>query len=244
MRQYKIIARILLILPIISVAFALPIVQETCQLCGDVVPDPVPVMTMSAKRGVGGEKQSDESLSGKPGSLSATPPPSGSAQLESDPGSMNEHALPQNPTLSAAPDYGSMDPIQAGTGEIQEVSPELTNSPSLNRWLPSPESSASFASVNSDGYLGSSESGRSVAPVVPVDSDDHPVSSLSMEKPRSKSFLSKVFGKFKKIKFWRRNSRPGPVRDVVNATQRELQGLVNTGAYVSASSLESQTFYL
>ena len=214
MRQYKIIARILLILPIISVAFALPIVQETCQLCGDVVPDPVPVMTMSAKRGVGGEKQSDESLSGKPESL------------------------------SAAPDYGSMDPIQAGTSEIQEVSPELTNSPSLNRWLPSPESSASFASVNSDGYLGSSESGRSVAPVVPVDSGDHPVSSLSMEKPRSKSFLSKVFGKFKKIKFWRRNSRPGPVRDVVNAAQRELQGLVNTGAYVSASSLESQTFYL
>jgi hypothetical protein len=50
MRQYKIIARILLIIPIINFAVALPIAgQETRQVWGDVVPDVA--ITMSAKRG-------------------------------------------------------------------------------------------------------------------------------------------------------------------------------------------------
>jgi hypothetical protein len=54
-----------------------------------------------------------------------------------------------------------------------------------------------------------------------------------LEKLKSKSILRKVLSKFK---FWRRISGTGPVRDVVNAAQRELQGLVDTGAYVPASS--------
>jgi hypothetical protein len=54
-----------------------------------------------------------------------------------------------------------------------------------------------------------------------------------------KSFLKKAASK---LKFWRRISGPVFVRDAVNAAQREFQGLVDTGAYVSASSPESQMF--
>ena len=156
--------------------------------------------------------------------------------------------------LSGKPDSDlaglkGLQPEEVGTSEIQQ--PELSKSPSLDHYLGSPTSEASL-----DHYL-TSESDTSDAPA-----DDHLVSpdpesgssrgaasesglsttSLPMEKPKSKSFLSKVVSKLSKLKFWRRISGPGSVRDVVDAAQRELQGLVDTGAYVSAPSPESQTF--
>jgi hypothetical protein len=53
-----------------------------------------------------------------------------------------------------------------------------------------------------------------------------------MEKPESKSFLSKMV-RVSKPKFWRRISGTGSVRDAVNLAQRKLQGLVDTGARVN-----------
>jgi hypothetical protein len=197
MHQYKIIARILLILPIINLAFALPIAkQETRQVCDDVVPDVA--ITMSAKRGDEIEKRMYfERLSGKPDSDLA-----GLKGLQPE-----------------EPDHGSMDPPQMGTSEIQQVSPELSKSPSFDHYLASSESIASIASadeypVSTDSESGSSRSAAS-------GSGRSTMSSL-MEK--SKSFLSKVVSKFK---FWRRISGPGSVRDAVNAAQ----GLVDSGAY-------------
>ncbi len=207
MHQYKIIARILLILPIINFAFALPMaVQETRMYF-----DP-------------------ERLSGKPDSDLA-----GLKGLQPE-----------------APDHGSMDPLQKGTNEIQQ--PELSKSPSFDHYLASPASPASEASLDhylaseSDAsdvsaddyhYLGSPdpESGSSRSA---ESESDLSTTSSSMEKPESKSFLSKVFSKVSKLKFWRRISSPDSVRDAVNAAQ----DLVDTGAYVSASSPESQTFLL
>jgi hypothetical protein len=59
-----------------------------------------------------------------------------------------------------------------------------------------------------------------------------------MEKPEFKSFLSMA----NKFKLWRRISGPGTVRDAMNVAQRELQGLFDTGAYVSASSSKPPPF--
>jgi hypothetical protein len=144
MRQYRIIARILLSLPIIHFAFALPIaVQEASQLCGDVVPEVA--MTMSAKRGDETENQSDvyfENLFRNPDSSLTVPPPSGSEQSESDHAPMNRLAPPQSSTSSTAPDSGSMDPPQMSTSEIQQVSSELMTPPSLGHVAP-PELSKS-----------------------------------------------------------------------------------------------------
>ena len=249
------IARILLILPIINFVFALPIaVQETRQVCGDAAPDVA--ITMSAKRGDEMEKQLDiyfESLSGKPESSSPAHPPSGSARSESDHEPINGHALSQSPASSAAPDYGSMDLRRMVTSENQQVSPELLNSPSLDHYVRLPEVSPAPELSNSpslDHYVGSPE----VSPVpevskAPLDvvstSDSGPSRSAAsesdwfwkvwrpMEKPKSKSFLYKVVSKLSKLKFWRRISGPGTVREAVNAARRELQGLVDTGAYVS-----------
>jgi hypothetical protein len=124
-----------------------------------------------------------------------------------------------------APDHGSMDPPQMGTSEIQQVSPELSKSPSEasvpESVASTPESKASKASAHDYPVLTSSESGA------------------AMENPESNSFLSEMANQ---LKFWRRISGPVSVRDTVNAAQRQLQDLVDTGAYVSASSPESQTF--
>ncbi len=193
MRQYKIIARALLTLPIINFAFALPIaVQETPQVSGDVVLPDVAI-TMSAKRAnemeklrgmyferLGGKKESD--LAGLKGLL-------GGPELTKSP-SLDHYLAPQ----------------------------ELTKSPSFDHYLaPQPE--------------------QSISP--PLDhhvvSTDPGATSSSMEKAESKTFLSKVVSK---VKLWRRIPGPGSVRDVVNATQREFQRLVDTGTYVSASSPE------
>jgi hypothetical protein len=252
MHQFKIMARILLILPIINFAFALPIaVQETRQLRGDVVPDggADAAITMSAKRGDEVGKQWDtysESLSGKPESSSAAHPSSGPARSESDYVPINEHAPPQtqSPT-STAPEDGSMDPPQTGTSEIQQVSQEPLRSPSLDHYVVSPGSEASSdhyvvspgSEASLDHYLASPGSSGSSGSFESYESgDDDRRSPLE----NSKSFLSKVMSKFK---FWRRISGPGPIVDVVNGVgQRGLQGPVDTGAYVSASSPESQTF--
>ncbi|KAF8500777.1 hypothetical protein F5888DRAFT_1801348 [Russula emetica] len=145
MRQSKIIARILLILPIINFAFALPL-QETRQVRGNVVPDVA--ITMSAKRGDEMGKQWDtyfKRLSGKPesSSESAAHPPSGSVRSDPDDEPINGPASPpQSPASesSTAPDHGSTDPPQMGTSEIQEESPEeLSRTPSLDHYVMSPE---------------------------------------------------------------------------------------------------------
>jgi len=135
MCQYKIIASILLILPIINFVLALPMaVQKTRQLCGDVVPDVA--ITMSAKRGHGDEMEKQggmyfESLSGNPESELA--------------GLEGLH-----------PFDGLQRPPQMGTSEIQQVWPELTKSPSLEHYL--------FVPVDPGGYLPESGSSVSSGP--------------------------------------------------------------------------------
>ena len=239
MRHYKIIAGILLILPIINFAFALPIaVKEARQLSGGVVPDIA--IAMLTKRGDETETQSNgnfESLSGK-GESSAARPPSGSAQSESDLGPMNGHALPQNPTSSTAPNYRLEDPAQMRTSQIQEEplkSPSdfllesSGSSSSLDRYPASPDY---FGSAGE--YLASPGSSMSEA------SDAGSTTASPMrETPKSERFLSKLFSK---IKFWRRISGPGSIRNAVNAAKRELQDVVDTGTYVSVSNLEFKSF--
>jgi hypothetical protein len=221
MRQYKIIARILLILPIINFAFALPV--ETHQVCGDVVPRADVATIMSAKRGdKTGEKEGMyfERLFGK-----------------LDSGLMGLKGL-----LPEAPVQGSVDPPQVGTSEVQQVSPKLSKSPSdasLDHYL----TSSPASDVSLDHYLTSSPASDAFVPANDylADSDSGSESRFSfepqmekqMEKPKSTSFLSKIVSK---LRFWRRISGPGSVKAVVNAARRELQGLVGTGAYVSASS--------
>ena len=99
------ITRILLILPIINFAFALPIaVQETRQLSGDVVPDVA--ITMSAKRGDEVQERRgmySERLSGNP---------------ESDLAGLK----------GLFPFDRLQYPPQMGTSELQQVSPELSKS--------------------------------------------------------------------------------------------------------------------
>jgi hypothetical protein len=120
------------------------------------------------------------------------------------------------------PDHGSIDPLQIGTSEIQQVSPELWNSPSLNHYLALPEPEASFAPANDHLESTDPRSGSS------------PSAASGSGRSTKKSFLRKVVSK---LKFWRRISGPVSVRDAVNAARTELQGLVDrdTGAYVTAS---------
>ena len=253
MRQYKIVAGILLILPITNFVFALPTaVQETHQLSRDVVPDDA--ITMSAKRGDEMKKQWDihsESFSGELESSLDVRHPSVSARLESD-GPTNGDAPPQSPTSSTAPDHGSMDPLQMGTSEIGQVSPGFMKSPSFH-YLVKPESDGP---INGDALpqsptsstapdhgsmdplqMGTSEIDQvspglmksppfhylgvkpeSSASSTPVDSNNHPVSISPMKSPKCNPFLKKIFSK---LKFWRRISWacPGSVRDVVNVAQ-------------------------
>jgi hypothetical protein len=196
MHLYKIIVRILLILPIINFAFALPIAeQETSQVGGGVVPDVA--ITMSAKRGDETEKgMYSERLSGKPDSDIA-----GLKALQPEP-----------------LDHGLIDAPQIGTSEIQQVSPELSKSPSeasldhylaspgseasLSHYLPvAPESEASFASTDDHLVSTDPESGSSLS------------AASGSGQSKMKSFLRKVASK---LKFWRRISGPVSVRDAVN----------------------------
>jgi hypothetical protein len=136
MHQYKIIARILLILPIINFAFAIPIaVKETRQVCCDV---PDVAIAISEKRGEETKKQWDmhfERMSGKPESSSAAHRASGSARSESDDVSVNGNAPRQSPASSTAPDQGSTSSPQMDTSETQQVSQELSKSPSLDHYV-------------------------------------------------------------------------------------------------------------
>jgi len=117
------------------------------------------------------------------------------------------------------------------------VSQELSKSPILEQYMVPPEPSKSpsldhhtVVSTNSESGPSPSAASESGQP------ESESTTSSPMEKPDS--------GKeFSELKFWRRISGPGPIVDVVNGVgQRGLQGLVDTGAYVSASSPESQTF--
>ena len=222
MRQYKIVASILFIVPIINFALALPIIegQDTSQLDGDVSHDVA--VTTQAKRG--GVEEMDklwdtyfERLFGKPDT------PSGSAS------ETGQHAPPQNPASSTVPDQGPMDSHQMETSEIQQESPELTKSPSLGHYLESPESDASLSH-----YLKSTPDSEHSTAESESPSSQPEVQSPQVGNSPSKSFMSKMFSK---LKFWRRIPGSGPVVDAVNA---ELQGLVNTGVYVSVSSPELQ----
>lgn len=250
MHQYKIIARILLTLPIINFAFALPL--ETHQVRGDVVPRTDVAITMLAKRA--GEITAQggmyfERLSGKP---------------DSDIAGLNG-------PLPEAPVQGSMDPSQVDTSKIQHVSsagPELSKSlseapsnhypdssgseASLNHYLESSGSEASFnhylespgseASLKhymvspkpivtlKDLLLSSPPRGKSSA-----SSDDSgymsDFESMKPGKSKSKSLLKSLVGKLNKVKFWRRISGTGStgIRDAVNTVQKGLKGLVDTG---------------
>ena len=94
------------------------------------------------------------------------------------------------------------------------VSPELTRTPSLDHYL------TSSAPLDNNVVSTKSEAGPSRSA---ASESGSMTSSSSLENPESKSLLSKVVNK---LKFWRRISGPGSVRDTVNAAQRELQGLV------------------
>ena len=213
MCQYKIIASILLILPIINFVLALPMaVQKTRQLCGDVVPDVA--ITMSAKRGHGDEMEKQggmyfESLSGNPESELA--------------GLEGLH-----------PFDGLQRPPQMGTSEIQQVSSELSTSPSLDHHVVLPELSKIPIL---DHYLVSQELSKSpileqymVPPepskspsldhhtVVSTNSESGPSPSAASEsgQPESESTTSSPMEKpdsgkeFSELKFWRRISGQAP----------------------------------
>jgi hypothetical protein len=238
MRWYKIIARIVPILPIVNFAFAIPIaVQETRQVGRDVVPDVA--ITMSAKRGQDEqmEKLWDtyfERLPEKPESSSASHPPSGPAQPDDQVmaklwDKYFEKSSGKPESSSAA--HPSLDPAQSESGHALLPSPASSTTPDHGSVDPPQMDKSEIQQVST---VPESGSGPSVA------SGSGPSTLVSPpERPESKSFLGKVVSK---LKFWRRISGPGSVRDAVNAAQRELQGLVDTGAYVSSTSPESQTF--
>ena len=209
MRQYKIVASILLIVPIINFALALPVIeaQETVEARSDLLHDVA--VTTEAKRGGEDEVMGKlwdtyfEKSSGKSESSAADPPPS-SSTLESD-----QHASPQNPSSSTVPDHESMGPHQMGTSEIQEpeVSPALVKSPSLNHYL---KSTPTHPVADSESESGSFRTADSESVTMP----SPPTSSVVNSK--LKSLMNKMFSK---LKFWgpSKTSGSGPsVRDAVN----------------------------
>jgi hypothetical protein len=93
-----------------------------------------------------------------------------------------------------------------GTSEIQQLSPELPKSPSADDYR--------LSGVDSPRVGFESECGKREWSI------DAATPGSPTEKPgESKSFLGKVVSK---LKFWRRISDPGSVRDAVNAAQRGL----------------------
>jgi hypothetical protein len=205
MRQYKTIGRILLILPIINLAFALPIaVRETLQV-GGVVPDAAITMAKRVDKMEVLWGMNFERVSGKPDS-----------DLE-------------------------------GLKSLVHYVPELKKSPSFDHYLPPPPPTALTKSPSFDYLLEQpkqSESPPSGHSVVSTDSEAGPSRTAASQsglwmpisptgKRKSDSILSKVVSKFK---LWRRISGPNSVMDAMNVAQRRLQGLVDTGTYVSASS--------
>jgi hypothetical protein len=99
MHQFKILARILLILPIINFAFALPIaVQETRQVFGDVVPAGKPDSDIAGLKGLQPEA---------PGSMD--PPQMGTSEIQQVSPELYKspslgHYLPESETSDASAD--------------------------------------------------------------------------------------------------------------------------------------------
>jgi hypothetical protein len=208
MRRYKIITRILLILPIINFAFALPVAaQETRQVCGDVEPDAA--ITMSAKRVKRRKSYGICTLKGFPGNRSRRRPRLTMARwilLKWARARFNSRSC-RNLRPSTII-WCRQRPMLPWTIFWRRQSPMRPRTILWCRQTPS---------------------GVRVR-----------VRRVGSCRSTMKSFLSKVVSK---LKFWRRISGPRPrVRDAVNAAQRGLQGLVDSGAYVSAPSPESQTF--
>jgi len=255
MRQYKIIARILLILPIINFTFALPIeVQETRR---DVVPDVTITKRVEETDNLNQWGSHFDSLYGSP-DVSRTPSLDHSVASESPAvsktPSLDHFVVDESPAVSKTP---SLDHV------VVDESPAVSKTPSLDHFVA--DESPAVLKTPSLGHFAASESPEAlkstpldpiaVLPEVSTPLDDHGASSSSgsvasgvsqsttsslMEKPGSGCFLCKaVLGK---LRFWRRISSPGSARDAVDAAKRELHGPVGTGAYVSASSLESQRF--
>ena len=115
-----------------------------------------------------------------------------------------------------------------GLKGLLHYGPELTKSPSFDHYLtpelPEPPPTALTKSPSLDHFLASPE--PSEFPPLDhsaVSTDSKEAGSPPTEKPGSESVLSKLASK---IKFWRRISGPGTVRDAVNAARTELEGLV------------------
>ena len=189
------------------------------------------------------------------------PEPSKSSSLDhhvvppepSKPPSSGHHVVPPKPIKDSyfeplfgvaraveIPDFGAVygaaraEPSKSPSLHHHVVPPELSNFPILDHYLASPELSKSPIL---EQYMVPPEPTKSSSldhhAVVSTNSESGPSPSAVSEsgQPDSGSFLGKAFSE---LKFWRRISGPGPVRDALNAAQMELQGLVNTEAYVSA----------
>ena len=214
MRQYRTIGRTLLILPIINLAFALPIaVRETPQV-GGVVPDAAITMAKRVDKMEELWGMNFERVSGKPDS-----------DLEGLKGLLHyEPKLTKSPSL----DHYLLPPPP----------PKLTKSPSFDYLLAQPKKPESpplgHSVVSTYSEAGPSRTAASGSGLwMPIS---------QVENPTSNSFLRKMVSKFK---LWRRISGPSSVMDAMNVAQRRLQGLVDTGTYVSASSPgPTQTFKL
>ena len=233
MHQYKIIARILLIFPIITFAFALPL--GTHHVRGDVVPRADVAITMFAKRGGETEEQGGmyfERLSGKSDSDIAGlkgPLPEAPGQGSIDPPQPDTSGIQQVPSAGPEPSDASLEHYMDSPGSEASLK-HYVSSPgseaSLNHFLlTSPQPDTSLVSTDDSSYMPEAES----------------IQPVTAEKPKSKTLLKSLVSKLKKVKFWRRISGTGSIgiRDAVNTAQRNMQGPVDTGTYVSASSPES-----
>lgn len=150
--------------------------------------------------------------------------------------SLDNHVLPPKLLKSSILDHYMVPQELPKSPSLDDhvLPPKLLKSPILDQYmvpqeLPKSPSSDHYAAVSTasesdPSWRVASESGQWTT-------------SSTVKKP--KSLLSKVTSKFRP---WRRISGSGFIRDAVNAARRELQNLADAGAYVSASSPESQTF--
>ena len=189
MRRYKIVASILLIVPVINFALALPIIEEQgTRTDSDVLHDVA--VTTQAKRG--GEETMDKlwetffDNSFRKSESSAANLPSGWTPKS------DQHAPPQDPASSAVPDHGSIDLHQMETSETQQVSPVLSKSPTLNHYIQSPQIGASFSH-----YQKPIDAAPKLSSFLNIRPERVASSPVVQSKP--KSFINKMF---RKLKFW------------------------------------------
>jgi hypothetical protein len=258
MHQYKIIARILLILPIINFAFAIPIaVKETRQVCCDV---PDVAIAISEKRGEEIKKPWDMHFERNaprqsPDEGSTSSPQMGTSKTQQVSQELSkspsvDHYVQTQPELSKSPSLDHYVQTQPGLSKSPsldhylQTQPELSKSPSLDHYVQTqPELSKSPSldhNVQTQPEMSKSPSldhnGLTPLEILPPSSESGARvvdTILPMEKPKLKSVFEKVLSK---LKFRRHMSGPGFARDT------ELHGLVDTAGYVYASSSESQTF--